>query len=203
MNKFMHAALAGAALSIFGFGGAAQAATTIPFTFTGGDSYETIQGSGSFTLRVDSGAALLSDVSGFVLNGSSDGGFGFVTGSYSFSGPGDLTAFGATLDHGTVSSISFSTVRKAYELFAFGFLDVGPTSISFDIAGLHQGNLAADVGGSVEAGTFVLGTPTVVPSHPMGAVPEPETWALMIGGLGAVGAAMRVARRRGAANAAA
>lgn len=34
----------------------------------------------------------------------------------------------------------------------------------------------------------------------MVSVPEPAAWAMMLFGLGAIGATMRVARRRGAAN---
>lgn len=105
--------------------------------------------------------------------------FGF---NLTFSGTGAVDVVLGT----NLGSYTFSNVSAPYQAFAFqGFkADAGEYFTNFSINALNgSGNL-------VMTTDYKLGT-----AGP-GAVPEPATWAMMIGGFGMVGGTMRYRRRK-------
>lgn len=100
----------------------------------------------------------------------------------SLSGPqGDQMNFGTTLFGITIIGAHFGNVAgPAGNVSVFWLFDFGTTGANFVTL--------ADTGGWSNAALYTTGTP---PS-----VPEPATWAMMLLGFGAAGAAMRRSRRQ-------
>ena len=114
---------------------------------------------------------------------------GVLADAYTFSVPAGTTngfvgsiAFGAMLDVTITSVLLDSTPFTQVSSGTLDFFQLDPTAIS---AGPHtlfvNGSYTGTSGGSY-AGTL---------NYVVGAVPEPATWALMIGGFGLVGGTMR------------
>lgn len=96
------------------------------------------------------------------------------------------TGFFSSTDAGVLASI-FSSLSMTNQL-VFTLFDQDPGDNFYDFT---QG---VD-GGLINVGTGPVITP---PPPPMGGIPEPTTWAMMIIGFGAVGSAMRRTRRASA-----
>ena len=162
----------------------AHAALLIPFTFSATNGLASTSGSGSFTTKINSGTTAISDLSAFTLTGSANA-LGLFGGSYAFSGLGDLSSFSATLGSGGFSSLAFTTVSRSFDIFFVldPFTPIATADVAFAVNGLAPGNLTVTSPLPDATGTLSFGT--------VSAVPEPATWALMIGGLGLVGATLR------------
>lgn len=144
----------------------ATSANAAVFLFTIGTSY----GSGSGTITTATNNPGFNLITG--LTGTFDG--GAITllapGTYPSSAPND-NLFSSTNPYFTFGGLSFSANALNYNLYNSGSLRIcGETS-------------------GCQNGTVTSFTVTAA-----NAVPEPATWAMMIGGLGVVGLAMR--RRR-------
>lgn len=105
---------------------------------------------------------------------------------------GDLTASLVTiaLSLGTSGDVNFSGADidgTAFTLSPSGFFETG----ALDIASIASGPHTLTVSGNAIGGGSYSGTVNFTPT---GVIPEPATWALMMLGIGGVGAAMR---RRG------
>jgi hypothetical protein len=96
-----------------------------------------------------------------------------------------------TIATNDVTNVDFTSAN--INGLAFTFASVGNGEVGFTIPGMLTGPLVMTVMGSAGANASYGGTINV------SAVPEPETWAMMLGGLGLVGF---MARRRKKAEAA-
>lgn len=130
--------------------------------------------------------------------------------------PTDIFIGGSTTAQYSLSDMSFTTLGNsqfgesfsyfakdsavlptADTTFTSGSVATSPNSIQlrFDINGISNFGLARFDGfpiGPTRLVSIEYGEAAAV----SGAVPEPDTWALMIAGFGAVGTAMRLSRRR-------
>jgi hypothetical protein len=173
-----------AAVSLAALSMPAAASTTINFSFDATGFLAETSGFGSFTSSVSDGVISKSNLTAFSINGSGNAIF-FLGADYSF-GLNDLNSFSATLDHGTLTDLQFKTDKKSFPYSIFGF-PAGSTKIQLQAKGLDAGEFSGSAGFIKVKGTL---TPCI-----SAAVPEPASWAMMIGGVGFVGGAMR--RRQG------
>ena len=169
-----------AAVSLAALAVPAAASTTIDFSFDASGILAATSGSGSFTSSVDNGAISKADLTDFTRNGSGNAIF-FVGTDYSF-GLSDLSSFSASLSHGVLTDLNFRTNKKTFSYSIFGF-PIGRTKIQLQTTGLGDGNLSGSAGIVKVNGTLLQTN--------VSAVPEPASWAMMIGGVGFVGGAMR------------
>lgn len=162
-----------------------------------------MQGTGSFDTAGSDGTFTLA-------SGLDDFSFDGVEGSFLFGGylsltEADLASFSVTLDHGALTSLSFiSNVLTVPQLF-IGWFDAGlpNANVQFAVDGLAPGNFAfaTDVSFGLDADGNLL--PIVGMVGPItgdltlstAAVPEPASWAMMLGGFGLIGGAMRSRRK--------
>ena len=156
----------------------AASAVVIPFYFDAGGSIQSLpvsaSGSGSFTTAADTGIFSLGlGLTDFAANGHLQY---YVDGEDFSLGLTDLGSFSATLVNGTVQSLSFATTTTV-------------RNFTLNNAGLAPGNF------SLQSRAGAIGGDLVIGDRPAGAVPEPATWALMLIGFGAIGAAMRSRRK--------
>ena len=77
------------------------------------------------------------------------------------------------------------------QIFGSGFVPIDATRGTISPSGLFRMSFNQTTGGSNGFARFTLGAAPLA-----GAVPEPATWAMMIGGFGLAGGALRSARRR-------
>lgn len=169
----LEAGLTGTASLVGGDGG-----LTVNFGITGGD----LDGSLAGTIRHDGSGITLSNgintlgLGNFVIDTTS----GFLLGDASLNGTGLGTALQLfSFDLGTVSVAQLT--------------DLDNPLLSLFITSTASGALTAAFGLGDTTGV-VLGAAATAPQ--LAAVPEPESWALMVVGFGIVGAVMR---RRGSA----
>lgn len=168
-------------------------ATTFGLSYSGGGN-ELIYRLGTFTYaEAGTGAFTVDPGATLVTLGSGLSSFNFTTdltivyslgvgpvsqpfGSVSY-GLSDLSAFSATLDHGMVTSLSFTTYPKAahYGSGSYAMFD--------------------DQNGS--AGTYAQGTHTTGLVSVLAPVPEPATWLTAVMGFGLLGTALRRRRASG------
>ena len=99
-----------------------------------------------------------------------------------------------TFYSGSLGTDLFLTSGKSYDVFAAFNLLINPGSLVGPVTmnSLNTSRIGIDApagGFTSESGVFLGFDPT-----PTGAVPEPATWAMMIGGIGAAGGGLR--RRR-------
>ncbi|WP_231639313.1 PEPxxWA-CTERM sorting domain-containing protein [Sphingomonas profundi] len=161
------------------------AAYTTDFIFgigsTGQGSFETAGSDGTYTLA--------DGLSNFSLNGSH---FAFFSYGSVGMGKGDLASFSATLSGGKLTDLNFVTktvaapVKSFFDIF-LPFQEQRTADVKYSVSGLKPDNLTFQL----DEGTI---TGTLNANVVVAAVPEPATWAMMLGGFGLVGAAMR--RRR-------
>jgi hypothetical protein len=86
-------------------------------------------------------------------------------------------------------SLRRSAIGVGTFLFAWGFVGVVPVSLPFELPSLRAITLPSfDWLGAHSSAP--------APSMPMSAIPEPTSWALMIGGMLLIGAALRSYPRR-------
>jgi len=170
----LEAGLTGTASLVGGEGG-----LTVNFGITGGD----LDGSLAGTIRHDGSGITLSNgintlgLGNFVIDTTS----GFLLGDASLNGTGLGTALQLfSFDLGTVSVAQLT--------------DLGNPLLSLFITSTASGALTAAFGLADTTGV-VLGAAATAPQL-AAAVPEPESWALLVVGFGIVGAIMR---RRGSA----
>jgi hypothetical protein len=123
-------------------------------------------------------------------------GRGFVAGSPTFFDLSSRISFATTTTGGLITS-EFSIANSVFRDFIAGAVAGGyfpngytPQNVRLNLSQ----SLSYSVAGGPLYGPNGLGTFSV--TAPNGAVPEPATWAMMILGMGAVGVAMRTAKRR-------
>ena len=199
------------ALAILAWSTAPAQAATVSFGYIGADrTAPTIvpgqgqliritDGVGSFSflppslvgqLTPQSGTFGLADLASFTLDTSTVFTFsevnpsGFPSSGFFNYGLADLTAFSATFANGALTALSFDT-NALSPISTDGNGDFGLQS--FRVTGLGPD------GASTFNGDFQLLTSGQIE---IAAVPEPETWALMIIGFGMVGGAVRARRRQ-------
>jgi len=195
LNRITAALLAAAALSSvaqatsFNFQATAGGGDlSIPFmTVTGW--FETAGNDGTFTLA--SGLKQFG-LFGYELTPAAGGFFAL--------GKINLTDFSATLDHGALTALSFSSVSFPVYQKLYGFIDIGlpDASVQLSLSGLNPGNFSftTDIGFDPTIGP-VFGTIGPITGNLIASpTPEPSSWALMLGGFGLVGGAIRTRRRR-------
>jgi hypothetical protein len=194
MRKFVIAAIAAA-----GIAGSAQA-ITIP---AGTASFVYL-----FNPTVTTGATTGTyDGTGSIFTTSATGGYvgaqgsGTTTGSFSFSNTiGDTVAaslpFFFTFGNYTFSAASVSTLG-----YASTGLNGADTAISLYLLGTTIASGFEATASSVtlqlnRTGGSAFSAAATLASPPSSAVPEPASWAMMLGGFGMMGAAMRSSRRK-------
>ena len=132
------------------------------------------------------------DTLNFTLNGPSAW---QATGSVdsSFSG---LKLFGLTLGQG-VTSLTVSIFSNTYST-SLGTFALGSKAIEIDIplTSLAAGSYSARIFGTAKDATLIAGHPSYTFSLQAAPVPEPETYAMLLAGLGLVGAMARRRQRR-------
>jgi len=107
--------------------------------------------------------------------------------------PSDLIAVSVANNGGVASLINMQvSLFEVGDANALGTFSFGSTATTFDFGALAAGNYYYEVTGAV-APTAVGGSYQI--NSTLAAVPEPESYALMIAGLAAVGFVAR--RRRG------
>jgi len=138
------------------------------------------------------------------------GAFSYATGTTGILGYGDLNAFsvtvaGVTYDLTDVAGLT-DYIHFAYDTSANTFV-TDPNSCGFAGCGYSSSLSAINSSGTfgffftsapgafLEYQTNTLGSFDTIKISDTSAVPEPASWALMIGGLGAVGGAMRSRRK--------
>jgi len=135
------------------------------------------------------------------------GSFTYTTGMTGVLGYGDLSAFSVTVSGKTydLSDVAGLTdyIHFAYNTASNTF-DVDPSSCGFAGCGFQSSLSAINSSGSF--GFFFNGAPGGYLEYQTGmggsfgtikisAAPEPASWALMLGGFGAIGSAMRARRK--------
>jgi hypothetical protein len=122
---------------------------------------------------------------------------GFVAGTSNYFDLSQFIDFSTTTTAGLTTS-EFSIANSVFRDFIAGAAQQGffgaggytPQNVRLNLSQ----SLSYSVAGGSTYGANGLGTFSV--AAPTGAVPEPATWAMMILGMGAVGFAMRSAKRR-------
>ncbi|MBT9568235.1 MAG: PEP-CTERM sorting domain-containing protein [Thiobacillus sp.] len=142
---------------------------------------------GASNATAASGSALFTDTMDKFGNLSAFDSTNKFYGSYA-SGSGILSGQAKALPFYMVVASSTDPTQKA-TMTPFGYDLDGDGVIEFD-------NNAADAGGSNEYGLWTLQGSTLTFANPVAAVPEAETYAMMLAGLGLVGFMVR--RRRNA-----
>jgi len=176
----------------FNFGMGADSGDDLTPFFTGGGSFETAGDDGTFTL-----ASGLQDFSMSGIEGV------YVIGGYFTLGMADLASFSATLDHGTLTAISFDSASFPVDQWLFGVFNVGvpAANVQFSVSGLvAPGNFSftTDIGLDSSFGLLFGTSGPITGDFGASPAPAPEhsSWALMLGGFGLVGGAMRIRRRQ-------
>jgi hypothetical protein len=187
-----------AAIAVVGIAGSAQAVTipagTASFVYLFNPTVTTGATSGSYS------------ATGNIFTTSATGGYtgaagvGSTTGSFSFSNTvGDTIATSLplffTFGNYTFSASSISTV---------GYSSPGTgadTAISLYLLGTTIANGFAATNSSVtlqlnSTGGSAFSAAATLANPPSSAVPEPASWAMMLGGFGMMGAAVRSSRRK-------
>ena len=168
--------------------GSAAPAATINFEYSAWGLIQGTSGSGSFTTTGGTGLyTLASGLSNFSFAG--DYGLLFAGGSYAF-GLSDLANFSAQLDHGLVTALTFQTKSVQVPLSIQGF-PVGSRQLAANVDYARKDSLLVTTGRGRLATTFA-GSLDIAPA---GAVPEPASWAMMIGGFGMIGGVLRSRRK--------
>ncbi len=162
------------------------------------------------SMLIAGAASATSKVFEYDLGGSAvaTGSFSYLTGATGVLGYGDLTAFSVTVSGQTYSLADVGPltdyIHFAYDTAANVFV-VDPSSCGFAGCGFQSSLSAINnsgtfgfffngaPGGYQEYSTAVGGTFDTIKIG-AGGVPEPATWALMLGGFGLIGATLR--RRR-------
>ena len=197
MNKFTCAAVAAIAMAISAAAPAALISPTMSLgqvigTVAAGTSY-TVSATGTIALcgSCNAGSALLFNPDGTVAT--------FAQAPYSAfnSGPKDYDPAGGTTDYGAYGPGinfgelygSFSATPTAGGLFVIGYGTTFTASASGILYGVINDSAYGDNPATPQFNVTLSPAAT-------GAVPEPASWAMMVGGFGLVGAAMR--RRRAA-----
>ena len=176
--------LAAAALAAATLVPTVAAATTISFTYdgVGEDTPDVVShGNGSISFS-GTGTLTLADVTGFQFAQTTTINDPSLTGSGTFSyGITDLTSFAGTFANGAFAALSLAT-RPVMD--PTGYLD--DQAFAVDYRSTSTNSLSAstlfDDGDTATQGTIGLAA---------AAVPEPAGWAMMILGMGVVGAALR------------
>jgi len=112
--------------------------------------------------------------------------------------PADAKLFGTgpsgtTLDNSVATLGDFDGVSST--VTPFGFLSLGDGgSIAFNLTSLTSGTGLFLYIGEVGDNGEVAGSNINVLSDPVPSAPEPATWAMMVGGFGLIGSAMRRSR---------
>lgn len=112
-----------------------------------------------------------------------------------------ITGISGTLNGGAITGLFDAPGSPTYYLFTTGPTFLDGSGVRFNAGGytniafFHQDNVPAteyriNGGGTISA--FGTASATAVG----GAVPEPATWAMMIGGFGAIGGTLRYRRRK-------
>ena len=203
MKKHLTAAVLAASLFVPGIASAATVAFDIfggGGDFFSGESVTSYDGSGSFETSGDNGTFTLANgLLNFSLTGTEtvfEGPprFRSLEGDFS-AGLADLRGFSVTLDGGDVTALDFVARNLAVPLFNGGkqIKNGDQLNIRVDTARRNSLVVVSDRFGRA------TGDVTIDSVTPTAAVPEPATWAMMIGGLGLIGAFMRRVRRRGVA----
>jgi len=114
---------------------------------------------------------------------------------------GNLVSFDIKSEDGTLPGFEYTTGMDTYHnlFYANEYIFVNPAytqyvSLTF-AAPLTTGSNALVAGPSYECNNCGLGRYVVSGAAVSGAVPEPASWALMLGGFGAIGGAMRSRRK--------
>ena len=157
-----------------------------------------IDGAGEFRTDGDEGVfSLGSGLRNFSLSGTEDvfefgGDFRSLDGRYRLS-LADLSSFSASLSGGEVTALSFATGPTSFALRNGGRPIGESETLSFNVAGTPANGFLTAVNssryGPQDGEAFI---DQVAP----GGVPEPATWAMMIGGFGLVGGVMRRRNRQ-------
>ncbi len=187
-------AFAAAAVMFAGFASSAQA-VTIDFTALAAGTAVTNQFPGvtvSLSGGVADGPAIVTNVfdGGLALTNSTTSYYPTAyTVNFAFSDAVSDISF-VFNNYGDANGSFFSAFSGA-TLVSTGGLDTIPNYFTVDVAGSGITSLSINNGNSTQ---WQIGIRSLSFTPVAGAVPEPATWAMMIGGMALVGAAMR--RRR-------
>jgi hypothetical protein len=161
---------------------------TTPF-MTGNGWFETAGSNGTFTLA--SGLQHFG-LFGYELTPFAGGFFALPM--------GNLTSFSATLDHGALTALSFGSASFPVVQKLYGFIDIGipDAHVQLSASGLDPANFSftTDIGFDPNIGPVFGTVGPITGNLVISPAPEPSSWALMLGGFGLVGGAMRTRRRQ-------